>query len=90
MTGSSPVWSTICFIGPREGTPASEAGDVGSSPAWNKSYNWSFERCFFIIVLCEFGPKLELQNKVIRLYIIQKYKWQVYSPGVIGGPHRVS
>ena len=33
-TGSSPVWSTICFIGPRGGRRHG-AGDVGSSPAWD-------------------------------------------------------
>ena len=34
VTGSSPVWSTICFIGPRGGRRRG-AGDVGSIPAWD-------------------------------------------------------
>ena len=34
VTGSIPVGSTICFIGPRGGRRHG-AGDVGSSPAWD-------------------------------------------------------
>ena len=36
VRGSTPLSSTICFIGPRGRAPAREAGGVGSNPAWDR------------------------------------------------------